>query len=65
MTEKTPVHIVSIKVENFRRISAAELKVLPGKGLVRVTGPTGAARHRCSMPSKEPSVEALRSTRRV
>ena len=38
MTEKTPVHIVSIKVENFRRISAAELKVLPGKGLVRVTG---------------------------
>ena len=39
MTEKKEaVHIVSMKVENFRRLSAATLKVIPGKGLVRVTG---------------------------
>ena len=35
---KTPVHIVSIQVENFRRLTAAAIKIIPGKGLVKVTG---------------------------
>ena len=36
--DTTPVHIVSLEVQNFRRLTAAEVKILPGKGLVRVTG---------------------------
>ena len=44
MKKKTPVHIVSIEVSNFRRLTAAEVKIIPGKGLVRVTGPNASGK---------------------
>ena len=42
--KKRPVHIVSLEVTNFRRLKAAEVKVIPGKGLVRVTGANGSGK---------------------
>ena len=44
MKKATPVHIVSMEVQNFRRLTAAEVTILPGKGLVRVTGPNSSGK---------------------
>ena len=39
-----PVHIVSLEVSNFRRLTAAEVKIIPDKGLIRVTGPNSSGK---------------------
>ena len=36
--QTAPVHIVSLEVQNFRRLTAAVINIIPDKGMVRVTG---------------------------
>ena len=42
--KKSKVHIVSLQVKNFRRLTVAEVRMIPGKGLVRVTGPNASGK---------------------
>ena len=39
-----PVSIVEVEIENFRRLTVAEIKLVPKEGLVRVTGPNAAGK---------------------
>ena len=42
--KKAGTHIVGIDVENFHRLKAAHIELVPGAGLVRVTGKNKAGK---------------------